>query len=121
MPSTKTVKGNQSITACIIMTVRSFPRTRDAPQKRILLIPVVLIFGGLLMMQVTVLAFFGAIISLTGALSVFLVGMVYADLWASYRRTRSIIKAREERGMSDEEDLDDDYDPFVDETGVSND
>jgi hypothetical protein len=73
------------------------------------------------MMQIQVLSFFGAIISLTGALSVFLVGMVYADLWAAHRRTRSIIKAREERGVADEEELDDDYDPFVDEIGKADD
>ena len=103
------------------MTVRSFPRTRESPQKKILLIPVILIFGGFLMMQIQVLSFFGAIISLTGALSVFLVGMVYADLWAAHRRTRSIIKAREERGVADEEELDDDYDPFVDEIGKADD
>ena len=103
------------------MSVRSFPRTRESPQKKILLIPVILIFGGFLMMQIQVLSFFGAIISLTGALSVFLVGMVYADLWAAHRRTRSIIKAREERGVADEEELDDDYDPFVDEIGKADD
>ena len=103
------------------MSVRSFPRTRESPQKKILLIPVILIFGGFLMMQIQVLSFFGAIISLTGALSVFLVGMVYADLWAAHRRTRSIIKAREERGVADEEELDDDYDPFIDEIGKADD
>ena len=99
------------------MSVRAFPRTRDSPQKRILLIPVLLIFGGLLMMQVQYLAFIGSVVSLAGALSVFLVGMVYADLWAAHRRTRDIIKAREARGIEDEEELDADYDPFVDEIG----
>ena len=73
------------------------------------------------MMQIQVLSFLGAIISLTGALSVFLVGMVYADLWAAHRRTSSIIKAREERGIADEEELGDEYDPFVDEIGKADD
>ncbi len=74
-------------------------------------------FGGLLLMQIPILAFIGSVISLAGALSVFLVGMVFADLWAAHRRTRDIIKAREERGIKDEEELDADYDPFVDEIG----
>ena len=73
------------------------------------------------MMQIQVLAFFGAIISLTGALSVFLVGMVYADLWAAHRRTRSIIKAREVRGIKGDEELEDEYDPFIDEIGTTDD
>ncbi len=70
------------------------------------------------MMYIPYLGFIGAIVSLTGALSVFLVGMVYADLWAAHRRTRSIIKAREERGIKEDDDADDDYDPFVDEIGT---
>jgi hypothetical protein len=74
-------------------------------------------FGGVLLMQVQPLAFIGSVISLAGALSVFLVGMVYADLWAAHRRTRDIIKAREARGIQDEEEMDADYDPFIDEIG----
>ncbi len=64
------------------------------------------------------LRFIGAVIALTGVLTVFLVGMVFADLWASSRRTKDIIKAREER-MEQEEKEDseakaDESDPFLD-------
>ena len=64
------------------------------------------------------LRFIGAVISLTGVLTIFLVGMVFADLWASSRRTKDIIKAREER-MEQEEKEDseakaDEADPFLD-------
>ena len=43
------------------------------------------------------LMFWGAIVSLTGALVIFLVGTVYADLWAAHRRTQQMIKERDER------------------------
>ena len=59
------------------------------------------------------LQFLGSILSLTGALTLFLVGMVFADLWAAHRRTRSIIKAREERGFPSEQDEDIVEDPFM--------
>jgi len=43
----------------------------------------------------------------------FLVGVVFADLWAASRRTKDIIKAREARGIeSSEEPIEED--PFVD-------
>lgn len=43
----------------------------------------------------------------------FLVGVVFADLWAASRRTKDIIKARNARGIEDlEEPIDED--PFVD-------
>jgi len=92
------------------MTVRAFPRTRKEPQKRVLLIPVLLVFGGLFLTTIEVLRFFGIVLSLTGVLTMFLVGMVFADLWAASRRTKDIIKAREARGI--EEPIDED--PFVD-------
>jgi len=94
----------------LIMTVRAFPRTRKEPQKRVLLIPVLLVFGGLFLTTIEVLRFFGIVLSLTGVLTMFLVGMVFADLWAASRRTKDIIKAREARGI--EEPIDED--PFVD-------
>lgn len=94
----------------MIMTVRAFPRTRKEPQKRVLLIPVLLVFGGLFLTTIEVLRFFGIVLSLTGVLTMFLVGMVFADLWAASRRTKDIIKAREARGI--EEPIDED--PFVD-------
>ena len=43
----------------------------------------------------------------------FLVGVVFADLWAASRRTKDIIKAREARGVEDVQELADE-DPFVD-------
>ena len=53
-----------------------------------------------------------------GVLTVFLVGMVFADLWAASRRTKDIIKAREERMQQDTKeesrDKDGESDPFLD-------
>ena len=99
------------------MTVRSFPETRDEPRKIILVIPFLLIFGGwgLTFVHET-LRFIGTVLSLAGVLSVFLVGMVFADLWAASRRTKDIIKAREARGI---EDTDEPFveDPFIDTVG----
>lgn len=57
---------------------------------------------GYVMTFVHILMFWGAIISLTGALVIFLVGMVYADLWAAHRRTEQMIKERNERFAEDE-------------------
>ena len=95
------------------MPVRAFPRTRNEPKKRILLIPVILVFGGLFLTTIQLLRFIGIVLSLTGVLTLFLVGVVFADLWAASRRTKDIIKAREARGIADpEEPLDED--PFVD-------
>jgi hypothetical protein len=66
---------------------------------------------GYLMTFVQILMFWGAIISLTGALVVFLVGTVYADLWAAHRRTQQMIKARDERFAEQESsDVEDDID-----------
>lgn len=95
------------------MTVRAFPRTRKEPQKRILLIPVLLVFGGLFLTTIELLRFFGIVLSLAGVLTMFLVGMVFADLWAASRRTKDIIKARKARGIEDPEERIDE-DPFVD-------
>ncbi|MHA1960964.1 MAG: hypothetical protein ACW99U_12075 [Candidatus Thorarchaeota archaeon] len=96
------------------MTVRAFPETRDEPRKRLLLIPVILMAGGLGLSSLhPSLQFIGAVVALAGALSVFLVGMVFADLWAASRRTKDIIKAREERGVADSERPIEE-DPFVD-------
>jgi len=38
----------------------------------------------------------------TGALVMFLVGTVYADLWAAHRRTMQMMKERDERFAEDE-------------------
>jgi len=92
------------------MTVRAFPGIRKEPQKRILLIPVILVFGGLFLTTIEVLVFFGIVLSLTGVLTMFLVGVVFADLWAASKRTKDMIKAREARRI--EETIDED--PFVD-------
>ena len=78
-------------------SVRSFPRTKNKPQKRWLLVPILLMIIGYAMTSVQILMFWGAIISLTGALVLFLVGIVYADLWAAHRRTQQMIKDRDER------------------------
>lgn len=99
------------------MSVRAFPETRDEPRKRILLIPPLLIIGGLFLAWLhPMLAFIGSVLALAGVLTVFLVGMVFADLWASSRRTKDIIKAREERmrELEDEEQESDVDDPFLD-------
>ncbi|MDH4213844.1 MAG: hypothetical protein OEV85_07980 [Candidatus Thorarchaeota archaeon] len=89
------------------MAVRSFPRTRNKPQKRILLVPIILMFGGWAMTFVYILQFLGTIIALTGALTTFLVGAVYADLWASHRRTQQMIKERQKEDLKiPEEDID---------------
>jgi len=56
---------------------------------------------------VYILQFLGTIIALTGALTTFLVGAVYADLWASHRRTQQLIKERQdERQEVPNEDTD---------------
>ena len=91
-------------------TVRSFPRTKTKPQKRWLLVPIILMIIGYLMTFVPLLMFWGAIVSLTGALVTFLVGTVYADLWAAHRRTQQMIKDRDER-FADGEELPDIEDP----------
>jgi hypothetical protein len=89
------------------LTVKSFPRTRNKPQKRILLVPFFLMFGGWAMTYVFILQFMGTIIAMTGALTSFLVGAVYADLWAAQRRTKQLIKQRQQDGDdSPEEDID---------------
>jgi hypothetical protein len=61
--------------------------------------------------------FIGAILSLTGVLTIFLVGMVFADLWVAHRRTKQMIKAREERGLKTEDDDDLIEDPFEEAYG----
>ncbi len=96
------------------MSIRAFPETRKEPRKKVLLIPVILIFGGLgLSLLHPDLRFIGSILSLTGVLTVFLVGMVFADLYASAKRTKDIIKAREERGQEvTEKPME--SDPFLD-------
>jgi len=55
-------------------------------------------FGGWAMTFVYILQFLGTIIALTGALTTFLVGAVYADLWASHRRTQQMIRERQKEG-----------------------
>ena len=45
------------------------------------------------------LQFLGTIIAMTGALTTFLVGALYADLWASHRRTQQMIRERQEKGQ----------------------
>ncbi len=93
--------------------IRSFPRTRREPRKRILLIPVILTFGGSVLSFIPPFQFIGAILALTGVLTVFLVGMVFADLWASHRRTKQIIEDREKRGLeTSEQALEEIEDPF---------
>lgn len=95
------------------LPVRAFPRTRKEPQKRVLLIPVILVFGGLFLTTIQVFRFIGIVLSLTGVFTIFLVGVVFADLWAASKRTKDIIKAREARGIeAPEEPID--ADPFVD-------
>jgi hypothetical protein len=101
------------------MTVRNFPEIRKSPKKRILLIPVLLIFGGLFLLYMHPIwstGFLGIIVSLTGALTVFLVGMIFADLWAASRRTRKIIEERKIQTPSESE-LSYDNDPFEESIG----
>ena len=95
------------------MTVRAFPETRKEPKKRILLVPVLLLIGGLLLTTIEFLRFIGAVLALTGVLTMFLVGMVFADLLAASKRTKDLIKARTARNIgAPEEPIDED--PFVD-------
>lgn len=101
----------------IIPKIRSFPKTRHEPQKRILLIPVFLLIGGAILLIFPPLQFIGTILSLTGVLTIFLVGMVWADLWTSHRRTKQIIQAREEKGLPTEEDEELEEDPFEESLG----
>ena len=95
------------------MSIRSFPKTKNKPQKRWLLIPLLLMIIGYAMTSVQILMFWGAIISLTGALVMFLVGTVYADLWAAHRRTQQMIKERKERFAEDE--VSDDEEPVIED------
>jgi hypothetical protein len=95
------------------MIVRAFPETRKEPRKRVLLIPILLVLGGLLLTTIEILRFIGVVLSLTGVLTMFLVGMVYADLLAASKRTKDLIKARKARNIGGpEEPIDED--PFVD-------
>lgn len=95
------------------MPVRAFPETRKEPKKRVLLVPVLLVLGGLLLTTIEMLQFIGVVLALTGVLTMFLVGMVFADLLAASRRTKDMIKARKARNIgAPEEPIDDD--PFVD-------
>ena len=84
--------------------IRSFPRTRSEPRKRILLIPVVLLVSGTILSFIYPFQFIGTILALTGVLTIFLVGMVFADLWASHRRTKQIIEERQKRGLDTSEE-----------------
>jgi hypothetical protein len=100
----KTVKRDGQLQPMVAMGVKAFPRTRREPQKRILLIPILLMIGGLLLnLAHPYFRFIGTVIALAGSLSVFLVGMVFADLWVSARRTKQIIKERQAR-MNDRDD-----------------
>jgi len=63
---------------------------------------------------VPLLMFWGAIVSLTGALVIFLVGTVYADLWAAHRRTQQMIKDRNDR-FAEENELPDIEDPVAED------
>ncbi len=104
------------------MPVRSFPETRNPPRKRLLLIPVALIGLGAALVYLhpwLSTGFIGAIVSLTGVLTVFLVGMVFADLWASSRRTRDIIRAREKRQAETSTEPETPEDPFEETIGDS--
>ncbi|MGY5876703.1 MAG: hypothetical protein RTU30_13225 [Candidatus Thorarchaeota archaeon] len=103
------------------MSVRAFPRTGTSPQKRILLVPIILIFGGWALTILPGFGFLGIVLAMAGVLTIFLVGMVFADLWAAARRTKQIIKAREDRGVEEPVDIDDDYDPFQDTIGTISD
>jgi hypothetical protein len=103
--------------------IRSFPRTRDEPRKRILLIPIILIVLGYWMLTkwwifgLLPLQFFGAILSLTGTLVIFLVGMVFADLWASHRRSRKYYESRRVNGEEKEVEEEIMEDPFEEAYG----
>ena len=44
----------------------------------------------------------------------FLVGTVYADLWAAHRRTQQMIKERKER-FAEDEVSDDDEEPIIED------
>ncbi|TFF67827.1 hypothetical protein EU520_01225 [Candidatus Thorarchaeota archaeon] len=97
------------------MSVRPFPERRDEPGKKVLLIPVILLLAGAFLMWVHPdTRFIGAVLALTGVMTVFLVGMVYADLWVAHRRTKKMIEERRASFQEDEEEMED-YDPFVDE------
>ena len=64
---------------------------------------------------IRILAFLGIILALTGVLTLFLVGTVFADLWAAHRRTKHLIEDREKRQKElEEEDVEapDIEDPF---------
>ena len=97
--------------------IRSFPRSRSEPQKKILLIPVVLLVIGYALLFVPGLQFIGVVLSLTGVLTFFLVGVVFADLWAAHRRTRKIIRDREARGEETTDEVDIGEDPFEETLG----
>jgi hypothetical protein len=100
------------------MSVRSFPERRDEPGKKVLLIPVVLLVAGALLMwthPILSTGFIGAVIALTGVMSIFLVGMVYADLWVSHRRTKQMIEERRASMQDEAPETSEEYDPFLDE------
>ena len=101
----------------IMSEIRSFPRSRSEPRKRILLIPVVLLAIGWVLLFIPGLQFIGVVLSLTGVLTFFLVGVVFADLWAAHRRTKQIIRDREARDEETTDDVDLDEDPFEETLG----
>jgi len=78
---------------------------------------VVLLAIGWVLLFVPGLQFIGVILSLTGVLTFFLVGVVFADLWAAHRRTRKIIRDREARGEETTDEVDIGEDPFEEAVG----
>ena len=77
----------------------------------------VLLAIGWVLLFVPGLQFIGVILSLTGVLTFFLVGVVFADLWAAHRRTRKIIQDREARGEETTDEVDIGEDPFEEALG----
>ncbi len=69
------------------------------------------------MLFVPGLQFIGVVLSLTGVLTFFLVGVVFADLWAAHRRTKQIIRDREAGGQETSDDEDLEKDPFEETLG----
>jgi len=78
---------------------------------------VVLLAIGWVLLFIPGLQFIGVVLSLTGVLTFFLVGVVFADLWAAHRRTKQIIRDREARDEETTDDVDLDEDPFEETLG----
>jgi hypothetical protein len=89
-------------------------RSRDAPDKNLILIPLIFLTVGIILTYLHPFlstGFLGMVLSLAGILACFMSGMIYADLWSTSRRLRSLAKDRDNETDDSSQIF---YDPFED-------